>query len=316
MPLPNQVRIGAYNSAGELVKLLFDGPAQFQVGQLNVGNGVVAGGSGTLTLSFPGYLYDTSTGSLSKTLTWAADNNGGQLVDSGIYTLKAEIKDSFGQITTLQQSVQVLNVAPQNTLSIYNSAGELVRSLALPAAGTGRFSSMRFDDAAIAVRVDEVTGAMLGEPLKIYVTDEKGQEASLTWDGLNSQGQPVASGTYTAELVFATAGAARQVVSSKSLAVINAGPLASLSSAVAYPNPVRSGADVQVAYTPSAGTTAVGRLYDLAGELVSQAEDLANLGRLSFPGGSLAGGIYIIKVEKRSGAAVLARVQLKVAVVH
>jgi hypothetical protein len=71
-----------------------------------------------------------------------------------------------------------------------------------------------------------------------------------------------------------------------------------------------------ISYTPSAGSVAVAHLYDLAGGLVNQADDAGHTGVLKFSGKALAGGVYIIKLEKMLGGASLVRTTLKVAVIH
>jgi flagellar hook assembly protein FlgD len=316
MAFPNKVTISIYNSAGELVKNVFNGSAQYQPGGLNLDKTVVLGGSNSVFISFPGYLDDPSTGQALKGVSWGAINNNGQGVASGVYTIKAEIVDEFGQVTSLEQSISVMDVVPANKLTIYNSAGEVVADVPLPSGGTGRFSSLRLESDKVAVDIDPKTGTNLGTPLVIWVTDEQGNEQQVQWDGRNAQGLPVTSGTYIAELIYGTAGT-RQAVSSKSFTVLQAGSIASLAGALVYPNPVLHGADFFVSYSPSPGSTGLAHLYDLNGGLVAQAEDSAQVGVLKFRGAALAGGVYIVRVEKLSGGgASLAHTLLKIAVIH
>ncbi len=96
------------------MKLIFDGGAQFQPGDLALSADTIAGGAGGVNIQFPGYLYDPSVGSMLGGVLWMADNNGGQVVAGGVYYIKAEITDNFGQITTLQRSIQVISVVPEN----------------------------------------------------------------------------------------------------------------------------------------------------------------------------------------------------------
>jgi hypothetical protein len=317
VPMPHHVRLMAYNSAGELVKLLFDGAAQFQPGELQFDKDLIPGGAGSLDIDFPGYLWDSTLNQQVSGIAWPADNDNGQVVNGGIYTIKAEIVDQFGQVTTLQRSIQVVSVAPQNSLDIYNSAGELVASLPLPASGTGRFASLGLDESNYAPQYDSVSGAVVGGSLTLKLKDEMGVDYSVSWDGRNSLGVPVASGNYIAELVyFAPAGGGRRVVESKSIVVLQGAASADFAGAFAYPNPSAHGADLKVSYKVSAQYGASAQLFNMAGELIQQAEDHAKAGVFTFVTKSLASGVYIVKLEKFSGGTGVARTVIKVAIVN
>ena len=314
---PHQVKVGVYNSAGELVRVIYNGAAQYQLGQLVLDRALVLGGVNKVHIAFPGYLMDPNGGTNTGGLDWAADNAAGQTVQSGVYTIKAEIIDPFGQITSLQQSVQVLDAEPENSLNIYNSAGERVAQVPLPAVGTGRFTSLSLPESTFGSQVDVASSTVAGPGFEIQLVDEKGVPASVYWNGVTSQGLPVSSGSYTAELIYSGGGAtASRVVEAKGFVVIQAGAYASLEGAYAYPNPVTKDAPISIAYPVSTGSVALARLYALNGELVAQCEDRPGTGLLSFPPKRLAGGVYLIDVEKVNGAAVLVRTTLKVAVVH
>ena len=318
VPAPHHVRIAAYNSAGELVKLIFDGAAQYQPGALGLDQSVIPGGAGSVNIQFPGYLRDPN-GGLLVGLNWKADNDSGQTVKGGVYTIKAEIVDQFGQVTSLQQSVQVVNVVAENSLTIYNSAGERVADVALPAlAGTGRFDSMALSADSFGAVYSSTTGTMAaGDQFKILLKDEKGVEVPVYWDGRNSAGVPVSSGSYTAELVYHAPGAGGlRTVETKGFVVLQAGGNVDLSGAYAYPNPVVRATELKIAYTPSAGCGAAARLYNLNGELVGQADDKAATGTMTFDVHGTSSGVYLVRLEKLSGAATLARTTLKVAIVR
>ena len=263
--------IGAYNSAGELVKLIFNGGAQYLPGDLKLSADVVPGGSGSLSISFPGYLIDPNTGGPTNSVLWLADNNGGQFVAGGVYYIKAEIIDTFGQTTTLQRSVQVVSVAPQNYLRIFNSAGEVVASIPLPVnSGTGRFASMKLSDDKFGPKYDEASGAIVGGSLQVLAMDEHGHEYPSYWDGKNSQGVPVASGNYTAELVYnAPGGGGTHVIQAKSFIVLQSGNAATLAGSFAYPNPILHGEEIKINYPLSATYSTAARLFNVAGELIS-----------------------------------------------
>jgi uncharacterized repeat protein (TIGR01451 family) len=317
IPVPHHVKLAVYNSAGELVKVLFDGAAQYQLGQLAFDRDVVPGGEGALAIQFPGYLWDAERGYQVGGTTWDADNSGGQPVAGGVYYIKAEIVDAFGQVTTLQKSVQVLSVSPENTLSIYNSAGEVVATVPLPVSGTARFASLKLKEASFAPEFDAATGEPAGSGYAFVLTDEQGVEVTAAWNGLGNRGLPVASGSYLAELVYsAPGGGGRRVVETKAFTILQGLSPATLDGSFVSPNPSQRGADLVLNYKVASAYSVVARLYNLDGELVKQAEDPGQSGKLRFGTKGLASGVYLMKVERLSGTSSAARLLLKVAVVQ
>ena len=310
--MPHTVIIAAYNAAGERVRILYSGAAQYQIGDLKLSAPVFVGSAGQLTIGFPGILADGST-----TVAWMGDNDSGTMVGGGMYTIKAEIIDNFGQITSLIQQVQVVPGGAQQTLNIYNSAGELVRTLRLPTPVAGA-NNLRLDDASYALQIDPSTGKAT-QALKIDVLGNSGY-TSEGWDGLNEQGVPVNGGVYTVQLVTHE-GSKDIVVSSRSVTVIK-GPdtFDPTESAFAAPNPVLPGnPDIAIYYDPSKmmGAAAGCRMYNLAGELVAQGDDYAGTGRIVLSETrSLASGSYLARFEARIGGAVVKARLIKVAVVR
>ena len=315
VPVPNHVILAVYNSAGERVKLLFDGGAQYLPGGLNVTTGLDASGGMSTTVTFPGVLYDPVRGAISS-LSWDGTNDGGQQVSAGVYTLKAEIKDPWGSITSLTASVQKMPAQPANQLLIFNSAGEIVARPLLPSLPAGsRLTAVSLDKDQFSPLYGADGTAVVG--LRFWLTDEKGVLHPLDWDGRNSDGAPVASGSYIAELVYSPKGAGGvQVVESKSFVVLQGGADTALEGAFAAPNPVRRADTLKAYYPAAAGSRVQAVLYDLAGQAVATAVDPSGGGSLSVPTGGLAGGIYLLELEKHSGRGVLARRLLKIALVR
>ena len=113
-----------------------------------------------------------------------------------------------------------------------------MRNIPLPAPVGGATRLELLSD-SFALELDAATGATL-QPFKIDVVGNAGATA-MAWDGLNDQGGPVASGSYTLQLV-SNEGGRSSVVTSRSVTVIKgAETIEALSTALLGPNPLRAG---------------------------------------------------------------------------
>ena len=110
---PFRVVMGAYNSAGERVRLLFDGSAQVLGNKLRISEGVVVSGRQGIEVGFPGSL--TGPGAY---VHWDGRNDSGQAVGGGMYYIKAEVIDSFGKVTAMIEPVQVIEPKAEAILAI------------------------------------------------------------------------------------------------------------------------------------------------------------------------------------------------------
>lgn len=288
VPLPHYVRLAAYNSAGERVRVLFEGGAQMLPGELALGEALILGGAAPLQIQFPGQLWDPERGWID-TVAWSADNDNGQTVSGGVYVIKAEITDQWGSVSTLQSTVQVLPGYGDGGLAIYNSAGELVARPPLPlmAAGT-RLTGVRLG------AVDLVPGD--GRGLTLYLKDEAGVEHIAVWDGRNERGALVDGGVYMAKLVYVSPQGVKQV-EIRSFSVVPA-PQPGLAGATLAPNPSR-GQDWVLWAPPSPDQGLRALAYNLAGDLVAQASAQPGASSLRLGHPSLAPGVYVIVLERQ-----------------
>jgi hypothetical protein len=312
LPQPYQVSVAIYNSAGEKVKDLYNGAAAYDLTHLQVG---VAGpqASGAPVLVDLGGL-----GTSGGDLVWNGSNQGGQWVANGVYYVKVTSLDPFGNATTVTESVNVIGVENQESVEIFNSAGEVVRKFDLSGVTStvqNIVLNMPAGQSAVSASTDPVTGAVTGG-VNLTLSLSNGASQPLFWDGMGSGGAPLQSGTYLLELVRTQPGQTSTIktLSVTLLASKNGSALAVAASAKVGPNPVLKGGDVAVRYQPNAQNWVVARLYNESGELVAQTLDFGS-GTLNF-GGGLSAGVYMLDFEVRSGDLVVARRILKVAVIH
>jgi flagellar hook assembly protein FlgD len=245
--------IGVYNSAGELVKTIANTPANALLSIVNImtankptgPNDTVTSVTNTvvntqqdLQLYLGGLQTPLTVGSNATTFTWDETTNASQIVSTGEYYIKFEEKDQFGHTNILIKEVQVIKVEQFVQLNIYNSGGEIVRS-------------EKVDLVGVINDTDKVTLGIGGtNPDMVEISQDKlpvtfiygpniGQNVS--WDGLNSNGMAVSSGTYEVQVIVKT-NQGKQVEASKTIIILN-NSTKSLSSVLVLPNPLKFGVD-------------------------------------------------------------------------
>jgi hypothetical protein len=299
-----QIVVNIYNSAGEVVRTLYNGPSQSQAGGFTISGDLLMSGSSSVTLSFPGVL---SNG--QNSLIWSGLNDGLQPVSGGIYLIKVQQKDSFGDITSWTQAVNVLPPPASEALKIFNSAGELVDSIDLSSYGQVNDFALQSSNSNQNSYVISSDGSQGGVT---FLLKQQTSNTPMTWNGLNGQGQEVASGTYMAELVTTAPGGA-SVVDSKSFTLLDTE--GSTPKIIEGPNPVGPKDTVIVLNYGALTSGEFGslKLYDLAGQLVATASAPSGSQSLSMAIGHWAPGIYIGVFEVRMGGGVVSRQFLHIA---
>ena len=244
------------------------------------------------------------------TYLWNGANDNGQQVSSGIYYIKLEEHDSYGNVIVYTNQIVVLAVGNQVRLTVFNSAGEAVKTLMVSTYAGNQAPSHIVPDKTTLVlggdgsaNTDKITFDLNGYP--------------VSWDGTNNAGQRVTTGTYTVQLeVQNYAGA--QTISTTQVSVINAGgPV--LGGAYIAPNPVpASASSFQVYWKALPGIDVTARLYNVAGELIMTATNAMNPDHLVFDMGSrpVSGGIYLVAVTAKAPWGSTEKTTLKMVVVR
>lgn len=250
-----------------------------------------------------------ASASLNGPITWMGENDNGQPVSNGTYYLKLEALDSFGSSRTITESVAVAGSLGEHSFALYNGAGELVREIALP--GNAALTDFGAPQGTV-LPAD-------GSGLPLMLMDASGLASLWAFDGKNGSGAPLSSGSYTLKLVRKEMGSS-SVIKTLPFTVIQApqsSAQASAASALAGPNPVLGKADkLLIRFTPLATGGAGAGLYNVAGELISQAWVSASAGKLEIAVGGLSSGIYAVEFDIREGNVLLARKALKFVIVR
>jgi len=300
------VDVGVYNSAGELVDILYQGGAENIPSGESIGSNPVLAGVQGVQLNL-----NTELENGADSLTWMGTNSNGQLVASGAYYIELTYKNTFGQTTSFAEPVQVLSTGNGgDSVSIYNSAGELVWTAPLPVTGTVVTGSVTLSSDVVLMAMDSKTGQIL-TPLSITV----GTNPPVAWGGLNLQGRPVGAGSYTVEVMSVQPGGAPLIVN-KTIEVVASGSGRPVTAVLIVPDPWRGQGPLEVVYTPSVGDYGAGTIYNLAGQEVATASDGGDSGTLTFNPKGLSSGIYLLEFKQMSGTTLLTRGISKFAVVR
>jgi hypothetical protein len=316
IPEPYGISITIFNSAGELVKTLYQGLAQNSPSGLNTGgaNTLATGGGQQLAFIFPGYMQGLTQVNGSSTLYWNGTNNSSQTVTGGTYYVSLQVTDPFGHVKAYTLQVSVVAVQMQVSLTVYNSAGEAVAHLPLSATSAlGVGTSLLIPQPVKALQASGSAGS--GNAFQIELVGAGGT-TTIPWDGLNDSGMPVSPGNYTVELSSQQVGGS-VTREDKEVVVLEAPASQTLGSPYAAPQPWHSG-PLYVYFSAVAAADPVrARVYTAAGELAAEAWAQGGDGRVSIRGAdNLASGIYLVDLSWLHGSAVLERRTIKMAVTH
>jgi flagellar hook assembly protein FlgD len=327
VPVPFSMDITIYNSAGEVVRRLYQGGVSLLPDGVMLDSEVL--GDQEIHLLFPGKL--ASDGSSS--LAWDGTNDNGQYLENGTYTIKIEARDQFGHVTAQVKQVSLVSPRGENEVALYNSSGEIVlryniaalmrdaQNIALRGSNNSRMPDLMDmslpEGDSFAQAYDPQTGQALSA-LLVTFTDENGDKYSWKWDGRNQVGQRVQSGTYILALLQTRGNSQVTVVTRQVVVISTATAPASASSAILVPNPV-VGADkeawTEVVYKPALNAQAWVVVYNLAGEKVGQGGDPLKTGKVRINLDRLSGGVYLVRFTLNDGKAIFDSKMLRLAVV-
>lgn len=315
-PLPYGLEVSVYNGAGERVKRVFKGSAQFFTEKpLLSGAFFFSGAGSSVGILMPGYQRSESGALSAGGAAWDLTNDAGQSVAGGIYYIKIEFEDAYGKVSTHVNPVSVARAEGNDRLAIYNPAGEIVWSQAFgPALPPIAEFSLAPGGGSFAPVFDS-SGQNLGGKLLILGKDDSGAPQTLSWDGRNNAGQPVASGSYTLQLQRQGATGAPRVLS-RQITVIKAAEAGSLAGVLAGPSPLHAGQNLRLVFPPGNGASYSVAVYNLAGELVAERVGIGAGDRISLAVSKFSGGIYLVDVRRLLGGQIRERKTFKWALLN
>jgi flagellar hook assembly protein FlgD len=303
-PFPYIIKIGIYNSAGELVRILASTRASDIIKDIKF----IADGQETTMITTnsqlgvllpgidvpdPSNLYSDGT-----FFIWDVKNNGGQYVNTGSYYIKFEEIDEFGHTNVVIKDIQVIKVEEYVEFKVYNSSGELIK--------TGREYKMPSSTNNIALDVkDTLLIEKTGGKIEIKYNKENPSDY-LIWDGKNDQGIAVTSGNYEIQVTVVTADG-KSIRASKSVLILREDSEI-ISDIKIVPNPFVSGKktnSVEIKWKTNSDGNVTVYIYNIAGDLVRKIEGSLETKSIKWDlktstGTKVSTGNYIIVVNAKS----------------
>jgi len=300
-PFPYILTIEVYNEAGEKVRVLAETRISDRMNPdvLLVLNGIETNdwnrtfnpAEGSLKIRIPNLETPEQRENGFIEFEWDGYNNNGQEIGNGVYYIKFTTQDGFGHSDVVIKDVMLVKSEQYTRVTIYNSAGEIVR----------RMENANIPLSNVKLNVDDVL--YVGKDSKIVeIGYAEGQ--SIIWDGLNSQGQMVSSGTYEIQVEVKTE-QGYKVIASKTVSIISEGKGEVLGYTKIYPNPYKLSnalSKAKIEWKNSGRGTVDIRIYNINGDLVRKIrtdldKGIAEWDLKTSAGTMVSNGVYVIIIE-------------------
>jgi flagellar hook assembly protein FlgD len=312
-PFPYIIKIGIYNSAGELVKTVAEKRASDIIGEIKLvkdGNEVNYVNAGAMVeIQIPGVETPDNIGEGMSIFYWDGTNDGGQNVDNGVYYIKVEERDGYGHTNVVIKDISVINVEEYVEVNIYNSAGEKVKTIKENKYFMPEKINLKINDMIIL----EKTG---GEVVVRYGEEP---DAYMIWDGRNSKGEIVSNGTYEIQVVTRTS-EGKLKYASKTVIILNEATEEIIKEVKAIPNPVYRGGEIKIAWKGQGEGEVKIYVYNTAGELIKRLEGRIEAGEKVWDlrtaeGKPAAEGMYVCVIEAKNKEGYTDREKIKIAII-
>lgn len=237
----------------------------------------VVGTGNVVELRVPGVEIPATLGMGGTVFTWDLTNAQSQEVDPGKYYIKTEVTDEYGHVNVIIKDVMVVRIEEYIELKIYNSAGELVRTIRQTGVPVPDMADLSYMGDIIVI---EKNGSAVG--IKYGPT----MSESLPWDGKTEEGKVVSSGNYELQLTVKTE--TGNITGASKTVVVLREDKTYLEKLEIWPNPftmITFPAQVSFNWTClTAGETgdAYVRVFNVAGELVWQARAALEAGTVAW----------------------------------
>jgi flagellar hook assembly protein FlgD len=303
--------IGVYNEAGELVHTItqqaVSAPmttAAFSVGADNNPSTLIPGVP--LSIYMPGLVTMYNQTQQGTTFNWDGNTDAGQPVASGNYYIKFTQKDTYDHTTVLIKEFAVLHAEEYVQMDIYNSAGELVRTIRKNTVPPDRMS-LTVEDVLVVQKDGSDVSINYGPGLSDYIK----------WDGMNNDGVAVQSGTYEIKMTSRTLNGTVSIIS-KSVMILKEGSKY-MGDVKAFPNPYYGTNSMTFEWSGAGMGEMNVAIYNIDGELVRNLQGRVEAGSITWDGktsngGKIGTGYYIAVFQSKNIDGYVEKKKLKIAV--
>jgi hypothetical protein len=295
-----QVTIGVYNNAGELVRTFPVIYLSEPINELNLTSGGVISTAGeAITMTWAG----------GRILgAWDGTGQNGQLVANGVYFVKVDSVDSYGDITSVTKTMTVNRRVIQMTVTIFNQAGEVVRHL---------YSEQPATDAAVQDMTLSTTVIHPGGDGKDGISAAVGivlsDGVATVWDGTSERGTYVSDGEYIVQALVKNAPNGTVEIT-KPIAVL--GSRALTGNTAVWPNVVTLGKTLVTLHARVLeGTQRIrASVFTLAGKKAGEVNGSEGQNNVLMDMGAYQSGLYIVMLDTVEGGLLKDRTKLKLVI--
>jgi len=246
--------------------------------------------------------------------TWDGSDNSGNPVTNGTYEIKVDSVSPLGVVTSVDQQAIVDRHIATITANVYNSSGELVRTLYYT---TGQGTNAQMTNVSLSANVMHLgSTSNSGTPLLQIFVNTSGTPVTLSWDGTNNTGTDVTSGTYSVQLHWDD-GNGQTTDITRSVVVMTGGVSGTV---IAEPNVLEPDSTLTTTFNGSGIANAWmlnAKVYTIAGELVRSIPGTPGNASTQWTATGMASGVYIAAVEVRDASGgILEHQLLKILVLH
>jgi uncharacterized repeat protein (TIGR01451 family) len=300
------VKIGVYNEAGELVKVIFTQKYSQPVLSVTLQ-------PGDSITSLRGANHAVTVYSNGQALgVWDGTAQNGDPVSNGVYHFKVDNIDITGVVTSITRQVTVSRNLRKCVIRVYNEAGETVKHLYSEMNDPGKTSVVEMKISSTVIQPGLSPPA--GTPSRLTISLNDG--TTVTWDGTGDNGAYVQTGQYFVEVHTVDGLGGSTTVTKPVLVVESTGEAGKVTAGPNRLNP-SNGYLVTFRSGASRGLTLNVSLYTTAGERVATVAGVPGSGQVTWDASGKASGLYLAVVELLdSSGGNMGRQILKLIVVH
>jgi len=303
------VRIGVYNEAGELIKVILVQQYSQPIENISLpsGNAITSlhGADNSVSIFYGGTFI----------AAWDGSDQKGDPVSNGTYHIKVDNVDNMGIVTNTTLQVSVSRKLYQSTILIYNEAGEVVKHLYAYVDDPGKAGVAGMQLSSSTLQAGSGQGG--GPPSTITITLNNG--TTVVWDGTSDGGSYVQSGQYLIE-AHTIDGSGSDSTVTKEVMVQDRNAARGAGVVTAWPNILKASSGTMGVTFHSDSIQPLKlrvSLYTIAGERIPVASIVPGPNQVSLDASDLASGMYIAVVELTDAKGIaLGRQMLKLAVIH